>query len=100
MKKLLAFALFFASPAWAGRMDEIVMMTLQSVSTTLGVNHDEISVKVTSQDFTKAAPQRDLALKSILLLTNVNTQENQEWTCVTQFVKTPKFFEVSETECK
>ncbi|WP_374076382.1 hypothetical protein [Bdellovibrio bacteriovorus] len=99
MKKLLVFALLAASPAMAGRMDEIVIMTLESVEETLGLpSSSEFPFTVTSQDFTKAAPSRDLAVKTELFVTNENGT-NQEWTCVTQFVKTPKFFKVSETDC-
>lgn len=100
MKKLLAFILFASSPALAGRMDEIVIMTSESIEATLGLNQSGLNYEITYQDFIKAAPGRDLAVLSKVLVTNSYNQENQEWTCVTQFVKTPKFFEVSETECK
>lgn len=99
MKKLLVFALLAASPAMAGRMDEIVIMTLESVESTLGLaGSPEFPFTVTYQDFTKAAPGRDLAVKTEIVVPNQDGT-NQEWTCVTQFVKTPTFFKVSETDC-
>ena len=100
MKKLLVFALFLSATAHAGRMDEIVIMTQESIAQTLnlagGLEH---TIQFVSQDFVKANPYRDLAVETKVLVTNVPTIQKHEWTCVTQFVKTPKFFEVSETNC-
>ncbi|GEM_PF-1731381 len=99
MKKLLVFALLAAVPAMAGRMDEIVIMTTESVEQSLGLLDPNVTYQITSQDFTKAAVARDLAVKTELVVTKVDSGKSQEWTCVTQFVKTPRFFEVSETDC-
>ena len=98
MKKLLIFALLAGSTAHAGRMDEILIMTDESIQQTLGL-YEAGAYQVTSQDFTKAAPERDLAIKTELILRSEPRNAAQQWTCVTQFVKTPKFFKVSETEC-
>ncbi|MBV2167191.1 MAG: hypothetical protein KUL82_00680 [Bdellovibrio sp.] len=100
MKKLLVFVLLAASPAFAGRIDEIVIMTTESVEETLNLLNGDQTYEITSQDFTTAAPGNELAVETQLVVRNMHTGRNQEWTCVTQFVKTPKFFEVSETVCK
>lgn len=97
MKKLLVFALLASSTAMAGRMDEIVIMTMESVEQTLDLN-SVYSYQITKQDFVRAAALRDLAVQTDLVVTRDG--KNQEWTCVTQFVKTATFFKVSETDCK
>lgn len=100
MKKLLVFVLLLGSTAFAGRMDEILIMTDESIQQTLNLHEEGLTYQILSQDFTKAAPDRDLAIKSELIVLNGARNSTQQWTCATQFVKTPKFFKVSETECK
>lgn len=80
-------------------MDEIVSMTMESIEETLQLNGTDFAFEIISYEFTKAGPNRDIAVKSAVLVTNLTTEKNQEWTCVTHFVKTPKFFKISETEC-
>ena len=100
MKKLLVFALLFGSIAQASRMDDILIMTEESIQQTLLLIDPALTYEVTAQDFTKAADDRDLAIKSDLMVLDTSRHSTQQWTCVTQFVKTAKFFKVSETECK
>lgn len=99
MKKLLVFVLLLGSTAHAGKIDEILIMTDESIQQTLGL-YEPGAYEVTDQDFTKAAAERDLAIKTELIELRGPRNAAQQWTCVTQFVKTPKFFKVSETECK
>ncbi|WII72754.1 hypothetical protein QJS83_02575 [Bdellovibrio sp. 22V] len=100
MKKLLVFALLAASPAFAGRIDEIVIMTTESVEETLSLLDADKTYQITYQDFTTPDQGYDLAVQTKLNVRNVHSGRNQEWTCVTQFVKTPRFFDVSKTDCK
>ncbi|KYG68896.1 hypothetical protein AZI87_06615 [Bdellovibrio bacteriovorus] len=100
MKKLLIFILLAASPALAGRIDEIVIMTTESVEETLDLWNTDKTYEITYQDFTTPDQGFDLAVKTKLNVKNVRESQNQEWTCVTQFVKTPRFFDVSKTDCK
>lgn len=100
MKRLLVFVLLLGSTASAGRMDEILIMTDESIQQTLGLYESGFDYQIISQDFTKAAPERDLAIKTELIVRNGARNSTQQWTCATQFVKTPTFFKVSETECK
>lgn len=101
MKKLLVFALFssLASVVQAGRIDDILIMTEESIQATLGLYSPERAYEISEQDFTKAAPGMDLAIRSNVTVFS-RTNNTEQWTCVTQFVKTPKFFGVSKTECK
>lgn len=98
MKKLLVFALLAASPAFAGRIDEIQIMTTEDVEFTLNLWQNRESYQITYQNFTTPTEGHDLAVKTELVVKNPN-QGNQEWTCVTQFVKTPRFFEITKTVC-
>lgn len=100
MKKLLVFIVLASSIAHAGRMDEILIMTEESIQQTLNLQNPDVVYQIMEQDFTKAAPERDLAIRSDLLVLTEAKNSTQQWTCVTQFVKTPRFFKVSETECK
>lgn len=99
MKILLVFALLAASPAFAGRIDEIQIMTTEDVEFTLNLwNRPEVSYEITYQNFTAPTAGHDLAVETKLVTKDPN-QGNQEWTCVTQFVKTPRFFKISKTVC-
>ena len=105
MKKLLVFALLLSAmtsaTAQAGRMDEIVIMADESIYQTLNLTYGgDDQVEFHQRGFVQAEPFRDLAVETKLTVTNVPTMNKQEWTCATQFVKTPKFFKVSETFCK
>jgi hypothetical protein len=100
MKKLLVFVLLLGSTAWASRMDDILIMTEESIQYAIRVNDPNMTYEIIAQDFTKAAAERDLAIKTDLHVTNGARNRTEQWTCVTQFVKTPKFFKVSETDCK
>ncbi|CAE81184.1 hypothetical protein AB1A81_17560 [Bdellovibrio bacteriovorus] len=98
MKKLLVFALLAASPAFAGRVDEIQIMTTEDVEFTLNLWQNRASYQITYQNFTTPSEGHDLAVQTKLVV-NMPNQGNQEWTCVTQFVKTPRFFEITKTVC-
>ncbi|WP_347355804.1 hypothetical protein [Bdellovibrio sp.] len=99
MKKLLVFALLASSTAFAGRVDEIQIMTTEDVEFTLNLwNTPGRTYEITYQNFTQASEGHDLAVETKLIVTNAG-QGNQEWTCVTQFVKTPRFFEITKTVC-
>lgn len=99
MKKLLVFALFFSTTfAHASRMDTLILMADNSILQTLQNQSGEIvTFEVLQRDFVKAEACRDLALRTDIII--LQSPHKREWTCVSQFVKTAKFFEVSETVC-
>ncbi|QDK39493.1 hypothetical protein [Bdellovibrio sp. NC01] len=99
MKKLVAALLLVSAPAFAGRINEIVIMTTEDVEFVLNLTNGDQSYQITYQDFAKPEQGMDLAVETKLSVRNVHTGRTQEWTCNTQFVKTPTFFEISKTVC-
>ncbi|UOF00481.1 hypothetical protein ACES2L_15815 [Bdellovibrio bacteriovorus] len=97
MKRLFIFILLIGSTAMAGRVDEIGIMAMEDAEFTLGLNAF-MNYEVTYQDFTTPEKEHDLAVKTEITLNKVDGTKHV-WTCVTQFVKTPKFFEITKTDC-
>lgn len=97
MKKLLVFILLIGSTAFAGRVDEIGIMAMEDSEFTLGLNAS-MNYEMTYQNFTTPLQGMDLAVKTEFTVQNSDGTK-QVWTCVTQFVKTPKFFNISKTDC-
>lgn len=96
MKKLLAFLLLWTLPASAGKMKEIAIMATESVEAVIGINPDFL--QITDQRLVNVEGM-DLAVQTKVFITVPWRDGKQEWTCLTQFVKTPQFFEVLKTEC-
>ncbi len=99
MKKLIAALLLVSAPAFAGRIDEIVIMTTEAVETHLDLLSSDKTYEITYQDFATPEEGMALAVQTKLSVRNVHTGRTQEWTCNTQFVKTPRFFDISKTVC-
>lgn len=102
MKKLLVFALILsASIAQAGRVKEVMILTEESIAKTLNLSDaQELNTEYSKHQLVEPNMGHDVAVLSTVIILNVTTMTNQEWTCLTQFVKTSTFFKVSETNCK
>lgn len=101
MKKLLVIALLFASTtAQAGRIKEVAIMAMDDVEETLNLQNPDFRYVVKGQGFTEADDSDGTAIQTLVELRNLITLQSREWTCTTQFHKTPEFFEISYTICK
>lgn len=96
MKKMLVCLLLMALPASAGKMKEIAIMATESVEAAMGINPD--FMQITDQRLVSVEGM-DLAVQTKVFITVPWRDGKQEWTCLTQFVKTPQFFDVLETNC-
>lgn len=96
MKKLLACLLLWTLPASAGKMKEIAIMATESIEALMSIDPDYI--QITDQRLVSVEGM-DLAVQSKVFVTVPWRDGKQEWTCLTQFVKTPQFFEVLKTSC-
>ncbi|MEK2689349.1 hypothetical protein [Bdellovibrio sp. GT3] len=100
MKKLLVIALLFASAtAQAGRIKEVVIMATEDVEQTLDLLNPDYRYTIKGQGFTQADDSAGTAIKTIVNVRNLITLQTREWTCVSQFHKTPEFFEITYTIC-
>ncbi|MDG0815014.1 hypothetical protein [Bdellovibrio svalbardensis] len=99
MKKLIAALLLVSAPAFAGRINEIVIMTTEDIEAQLDLMNGDRTYTITYQDFTTPEEGMDLAVQTKLSVRNVHNGRTEEWTCNTQFVKTPRFFDISKTVC-
>lgn len=106
MKKIWKVSAFIfvtlgvASSTWAGRMNEVVILSLESIEQKLGLDSAAHQYQVLHQEFTTTKIDAGLAVQTQLVVTHILGGTTQQWTCVTQFVRTARFFEVLKTECK
>ena len=99
MKKFLVIALLMASTAHAGGVKEIGIMATEDVEETLDLSSPDYRYKILSQGLIPATDGADVAVQTTVKLQNLITGQTKEWTCVTQFVKTPTFFDIWSTIC-
>ncbi|MGE5086432.1 MAG: hypothetical protein ACM3MG_09050 [Bacillota bacterium] len=99
MKKFLVIALLMASTAHAGDIKELSALATADVEDTLDLLDLDYRYKIVSQDFGEKTEGSDIAVQTIVKVQNLITGQTKEWTCVTQFVKTPKFFDIFSTIC-
>ncbi len=101
MKKLFVMALLLASStAHAGAIKEVAIMAMDDVEETLNLQNPDFRYVVKGQGFTEADDSDGTAIQTLVELRNLITLQSREWTCTTQFHKTPEFFEISYTICK
>lgn len=98
MKKLAVSGAFLLIPFFvqAQGLSDISWMAVDAAKLELQLEA-QASVEVLSQGFAPAEAPATLATKTVL---EVQSQQNQQWTCVSQFAKTPEFFKVIKTECQ
>lgn len=93
---ILAFVVLFSIPVFAGKVNQISVLTQESVQDTLGFDEDVI--KIEGFQFIQVAGA-DLAV-----LTNVRGYYSPDeapvsYDCVTTFVKEADFYKVKSTQC-
>lgn len=99
MKTFLVIALLMASAAHAGDIKEIGIMATEDVEITLDLSNPDYRSKILNQGLITATDGADVAVQTTVKIQNLITGRTKEWTCVTQFVKTPTFFEIWSTIC-
>lgn len=101
MKKLFVMALLLASStAHAGAIKEVAIMAMDDVEQTLDLLNPDYRHVVKGQGFTQADDSDGTAIQTVVEIRNLITAQVREWNCVTQFHKTPEFFEITYTICK
>lgn len=99
MKMIIAALFLLPHAAFAGKMNELSLMATESIEDQLNLLDANIYYELTHQEFAAPLPGMDLAIRTSLSVRNVRSGETQEWTCNTQFVKTPGFFKIFKTVC-
>ena len=93
MKKLiLSLILIMTLPAVAGKMKEIYILTVESVTSTLGLTEDYIAIESTTIVEISGA---DLAVRTIVQ----DKFDTEKFDCITIFEKTQNSFQVIQTKC-
>ncbi len=101
MKKLFVMALLLASTtAHAGAIKEVAIMAMDDVEETLNLSNPDFRYVVKGQGFTTADDSTGTAIQTLVEIRNLITLQVRQWDCVTQFNKTPEFFEITYTICK
>lgn len=93
MKKfILSLILIITLPAFAGKMKDLYILTVDSVTSTLGLSEDYIQIESTTIVQISGA---DLAVRTIVQ----DKYDTEKFDCITTFKKSQNSFEVIETKC-
>lgn len=91
-KTILSLILLFSTSVFAGKMKDIYILTLESVTSTIGL--DEEYVDIESAKIVQITGA-DLAVRTIVL----DKYDTEKFDCMTIFEKLQNTFQVLNTKC-
>ncbi|MGZ3775235.1 MAG: hypothetical protein ACXVCY_03745 [Pseudobdellovibrionaceae bacterium] len=98
--KTIIVVLLLCSNAFAGGLKEVAIMATESVEENLFLNDGDHSYQITSQDLATPEENANFAIETKVTIRSIHSGRTENWTCLTQFIKTAEFFKVSKTDCK
>lgn len=98
MKTIAFTILMLSSAAFAGNFKEISIMAGDSVLEYL--SDGDHTYQILKQQLIRTEGNSSFAVETTVQATSIHSARVTVWNCISQFVKTNDFFEVSKTGCK